>query len=162
MEHFFSPHCPYGMNLHTHALITNSLSFSLSLARSLCARCCQGHWAAGEAAGVRWRPRSQAPVSEEGPSERVLHSHQRGESPSGKEPLVREHKPDSCLLILFLLWDFFFLVYFIWMTFLMLAVLAVVFFSSAPTVNHCAHCCVVFPHCFYWWYWTITDCCTSK
>lgn len=55
-------------------------TYSLSL--PLSSRCCQGNRAAGEAAGVRWRPRSQAPVSEEGPSERVLHSHQRGGSPS--------------------------------------------------------------------------------
>lgn len=45
------------------------------------ARCCKGYRAAGEAAGVRWRARSQAPVSEEGPSEWVLHGYQRGESP---------------------------------------------------------------------------------
>lgn len=49
----------------------------------LSARCCQGDRAAGEAAGVGWRPRSQAPVSEESASERVLHSHQRGESLTG-------------------------------------------------------------------------------
>lgn len=55
------------------------LSFPLS------ARCGQSYRAAGETAGVGWCPRSQAPVSEEGPSERVLHSHQRGESVSRVE-----------------------------------------------------------------------------
>lgn len=51
-----------------------------TLCLSVSARRCQGHRAAGEAAGVGWRPRSQAPVSEEGPSEWVLHCHQRGET----------------------------------------------------------------------------------
>lgn len=55
------------------------------------ARCCQGHRAAGEAAGVGWRARSQAAVSEEGPAERVLHGHPRGES----------HRHDSPLLTVF-------------------------------------------------------------
>lgn len=45
-------------------------------------RCCQSHRAAGEAAGVGRRPRTQAAVPEEGAPERVLHRHQRGESPA--------------------------------------------------------------------------------
>lgn len=45
-------------------------------------RCCQSHRAAGEAAGVGRRPRTQATVPEKGAPERVLHRHQRGESPA--------------------------------------------------------------------------------
>lgn len=63
------------------------------------ARCCQGDRAAGEAAGVGRRPRPQASVSEEGPPERVLHGHQRGELSASPSSFCGSH---SCSSLLFL------------------------------------------------------------
>lgn len=116
---FFLPLSPWHEYPHTY---THSHS------RSLSARCCQGYRAAGEAAGDGWRPRSQAPVSEEGPSEWVLHSHQRGESLS-REGTAGPWTPTWLMSFhsFFFLWDSFYF-YFL-MTFLLPALLAVVFFA---------------------------------
>lgn len=72
--------------------------------------------------------------------------------PSERWVTIRERTAGPWTLTWLMSWDFLF---FIWRTFLMLPLLALLFFFAAPPINHWGQCCDAFPQSFCW------SCCSS-